>query len=210
MNSFKKRVMKTYLILIVILSAILFSCGKQDVDANTNVSIDGKITTDLQFLREEEKLARDVYLYAFDRYKDQIFLNISQSEQAHYDAVGNLLAKYHIPDPSAGMANGAFKNIALKSLYDSITNIVAQSALSAYKMGALIEDMDINDIADFKYRATTSDITTVYDRLQCGSRNHIRSFSSKLLMQDYNYTPSFITVTEYHSILNSSQEQCGR
>lgn len=202
--------MKTYLISIVALATLVVSCGKQEVDANTNVSIDGKITTDLQFLGEEEKLARDVYLYAYDKYKGQVFLNISQSEQSHYDAVGNLLTKYHIPDPSVGLANGAFKNAALKNLYDSLTSIVAQSALSAYKVGALIEDMDIHDIANFKDRATTSDIATVYDRLQCGSRNHIRSFSSKLSMQDYNYAPSFINVTEYHSILNSSQEQCGR
>jgi hypothetical protein len=54
----------------------------------------------LLFMREEEKLARDVYLYLYDIWEDQIFLNISNSEQQHTDAVLGLIKKYNLPDPA--------------------------------------------------------------------------------------------------------------
>ncbi len=46
---------------------------------------------DLLHLREEEKLARDVYLYAFDKYGLKIFQNISSSEQRHADKILEIL-----------------------------------------------------------------------------------------------------------------------
>lgn len=42
-------------------------------------------------MREEEKLARDVYLTLYNKWKLQIFKNIAESEQTHMDAVKYLL-----------------------------------------------------------------------------------------------------------------------
>jgi len=44
-------------------------------------------TEALLYMREEEKLARDVYLNAYERWKQPIFYNISLAEQNHMDAI---------------------------------------------------------------------------------------------------------------------------
>jgi len=44
----------------------------------------------LAFMREEEKLARDVYLTLYDQWGLRSFSNIAASEQTHTDAVKNL------------------------------------------------------------------------------------------------------------------------
>ncbi len=56
----------------------------------------------LTYMREEEKLARDVYVYLHDMYGSPIFDKISVSEQTHMDAIKTLLDRYGIPDPVAG------------------------------------------------------------------------------------------------------------
>ena len=48
----------------------------------------------LLYMREEEKLARDVYNAFYDRYGLRVFSNIATSEQAHMDAVLTLLNRY--------------------------------------------------------------------------------------------------------------------
>lgn len=54
----------------------------------------------LRFMIEEEKLARDVYLYLYEQWGTRIFSNIGASEQKHMDAVQNLMNNYNINLPS--------------------------------------------------------------------------------------------------------------
>ena len=53
----------------------------------------------MQYMREEEKLARDIYLIMDDKWGLIVFTNIARSEQKHMDAVENLLYKYGVEDP---------------------------------------------------------------------------------------------------------------
>ena len=46
----------------------------------------------LVFMREEEKLARDVYQLLYAQWGQKVFSNIAVSEQQHMDAVALLLA----------------------------------------------------------------------------------------------------------------------
>ncbi len=164
---------------------------------------------DLTFLREEEKLARDVYLYAYDKYGVITFLNISNSEQKHMDKVLELLNNYDLADPAL-TERGVFKNIELQQLYNDLTSKVDSSIIEAYKVGATIEDLDISDIDDFIARADRNDILDVYDKLNCGSRNHMRAFSTELSNLGADYSIQFISQAEYDAILNSANEQCGK
>ena len=50
-------------------------------------------------MREEEKLARDVYLNLFDAWGLTVFENISRSEQQHMDAIEKLIDNYGLEDP---------------------------------------------------------------------------------------------------------------
>ena len=163
---------------------------------------------DLKFLREEEKLARDVYLYSYDKYQLMIFDNISQSEQRHMNSVLNLLNKYGIPD-SAASEKGVFNNPDLQKFYNSLTKQADISSVEALKAGATIEDLDINDIDDFTANTTKPDLLNVYENLNCGSKNHIRAFTRWLENEEVTYAPQYISVEEYNVILSSSNGGCG-
>ena len=67
-------------------------------------------TENLTFMREEEKLARDVYLTMYEAWDLNIFTNIAASEQSHTDAVAEMLEKYKLPDPVVDDRVGIFVN----------------------------------------------------------------------------------------------------
>lgn len=71
------------------------------------------------FMREEEKLARDVYAMRYNTWNIPVFQEISTSEQAHMDAVKVLIGRYNLTD-SALAAPGTFSNPDLQSLYDEL------------------------------------------------------------------------------------------
>ena len=74
---------------------------KEDLD---NHEISG-----LQFMREEEKLARDVYISLYSSWNQRVFNNISQSEQRHMEAIRILIDKYELKDPVLYDSVGLFQ-----------------------------------------------------------------------------------------------------
>ncbi len=164
----------------------------------------------LAFMREEEKMARDVYLMFNQQYGVNIFTNIADSEQTHMDSVLNLMNVYDIPDSSTGVV-GTFNNTDLQNLYDILIDMGSAGLSEAYLASALIEETDIRDLEIFMQNITAEDIINTYDNLLCGSRNHMRSFVSQyenLTGEEYEVQiPEMEEVVE--QILNSDNEQCG-
>ncbi len=186
---------------------VLASCNKDN-------SIESLLTeqekSDLIFLRQEEKLAHDVYVYAYQKYGHFVFNNISNSEQTHIDNMTGLLSKYNVVDPAAGLANGVFADNDLQELYNQLITKVDISLIDALEVGATIEDLDISDIQRFYANTTKSDILRVYDVLTCGSRNHLRGFTGQLKPLGVTYSPQFLSVSDYQNIINGSHENCGK
>lgn len=186
------------------LITIMLICSQQ-----IKAQLSAQEKQDLIFLREEEKLARDVYLFSLEKYDEVIFRNISQSEQRHIDAMLGLLEVYNLPDPAAGLAKGKFNNSALQHLYDSLTKRASLSKIEALKAGAFIEDLDLKDIKHFVANTQRSDILSVYERLACGSKNHMRAFSSWLKAEGISYKNLFIADDEMKAILAGENRPCG-
>ncbi len=205
-----KNVIKRIQIVSVLLMSILFlpTCSDSDTEGVV-VALDQKEIDDLKFLREEEKLARDVYLYSYDKYNLNVFNNISNSEQSHMNKVLTLLTKYGIADPSS-TERGVFNNTVLQDLYDKLIQKSDSSLVDALTVGAIIEDLDISDIDDFVVNTTKSDLLEVYSNLLCGSRNHMRSYSSQLTANGATYQQQFISEEEYATILSQANEKCGK
>jgi hypothetical protein len=176
----------------------------------------------LLFIREEEKLARDVYLALAEIWDAPIFTNIAQSEQQHMDAVGQLIEKYGLEDPVTDDTPGAFTNPTLQRLYIDLVSsgdvdlgYVAPgllidgggtSQLAAYKVGAFIEEFDIIDIQHAIGETSHSDVENVYENLVRGSRNHLRSFVGQIEATGEDYEPVVMTVSDYDAIINSDLE----
>ena len=170
---------------------------------------DAKIA-DVTFLREEEKLARDVYLTLHKRWGLQIFDNISRSEQRHMDRMHSLLASYDAPDPVKSDEVGAFTNPELAALYKKLTRQGEKSETQALLVGATIEDLDIRDITAMKKRTSASEALDAFDKLLCGSRNHMRAFTRQLAARGVVYEAQYISAAELAAIIAGDHEQCGR
>ena len=134
----------------------------------------------MTYMREEEKLARDVYLSLGARWNLPIFTNIAQSEQVHMDSVKTILDRYGIPDPAAGKAQGAFTDPALQNLYNDLIAQGSASPVEALKAGVIVEETDIADLNKALATTEKNDIRTVYNNLLQGSMNHLNAFQSNL------------------------------
>ncbi len=157
----------------------------------------------LQYMREEEKLAHDVYAYAYDKYGLKIFNNIASSESMHTYMVSVLLEKYNLTDPAKDEPRGVFKNRTLQELYYKLIGRVNQSEEEALIVGANIEELDIVDINHWKAQTDNQDIEYVYSQLINGSANHLRAFVSTLeKMYNYTYKPVYLSQEEYDRIIN--------
>jgi len=92
--------------------------GRSDSGSNTPTTEEEQ--EHLAYMREEEKLARDVYLTMYDTWGMAVFYNIAQSEQIHTDAVKAKIEKYGLVDPVIDDTVGAFQNQDLAVLYDAL------------------------------------------------------------------------------------------
>lgn len=161
----------------------------------------------LVFLREEEKLARDVYV-ALDGYGVP-FTNIQRSEQRHFDSIGALLTTYELEDPAAGLPAGAFSDPTLQALYRRLVTEGVESQLAALGIGCSIEELDLHDL-DVALAATThADVEAVYDDLSRGSRNHLRAFHGRLTAAGGSYAPVYLDQATFDAIVGSPQEPGG-
>ena len=134
----------------------------------------------LEFMREEEKLARDVYTHLYGIWGTAVFNNISISEQRHMDAVLASLNFYGIPDPAAGNGAGVFTNSNLQQLYDDLVVQGEVSEISALEVGIAIEEIDIADLETATSSTNRTDIIRLYSNLLKGSLNHLAAFTNKL------------------------------
>ncbi|MEJ2383938.1 MAG: DUF2202 domain-containing protein [Xanthomonadales bacterium] len=163
----------------------------------------------LQFMREEEKLARDTYLVLYEEWGLTVFENIAASEQQHTDTIESLLEKYDLEDPVASEDEiGGFVDEHLVELFDGLIAKGLLSATDGLVVGAMIEETDIVDIQEQIEAAHHEDIITAYENLMCGSRNHLRAFARNLESVGYVYEP-IILGDGFWEIADSPLEQCG-
>lgn len=160
----------------------------------------------LLLMREEEKLAHDVYTTLYEIWGQRIFNNIASSEQSHTDMVGELLVKYDLEDPSIGNNIGEFTNEVFTDLYDTLVEQGSVSLVEALKVGATIEDLDIIDLEEYMDKIDNEDILAVYQNLLKGSRNHMRSFTRLLNRNGATYETQYMTDAEYDEIITSPSE----
>lgn len=156
----------------------------------------------LMFMREEEKLARDVYLWLYRLHGDKTFYNIAQSEERHTSQVKALLLAYGLPDPAATTAPGVFQNATLQALYNELIARGSGSPLIALHVGGLIEEKDIRDIQVALSAIDNPDIITVYRNLIDGSANHLRTFVTRIEAVEGAYQPQLLTENEFNAIVN--------
>ena len=130
----------------------------------------------LQFIVEEEKLARDVYQALSASSGIRKFANIAKSEQTHMDEVRALLKTYGLTDPTAKTAAGVFVNKDLQALYDKLVAQGLKSSTDALAVGVIVEKTDIADIDKMLKTIKTTDISSTLKLLRAASVRHLAAF----------------------------------
>lgn len=193
--------MKTlFTITLILLAGTFFSAKATDL---TKAEKEG-----IQLMREEEKLAHDVYQFFNDKWKLPIFSNISNSETRHFNAVGYLIEKFELKD-IANPEKGKFKNRDIAFLYDSLTQKGSESLVEALKVGAFIEEFDIADLQKLLALNTDSIIEGVYQNLLRGSNNHLRAFTGQLESRGERYSPVILSETAFLEVVQGSHQMGG-
>jgi len=209
----------------------LVGCGGGGSDAGTGVNTTGMATSSaalistlvtlpieslseteqnsLVFMREEEKLAHDVYIQMDGLWRGytKVFGNIANSEASHTESVRQLLVRYTLPDPAATLGAGVFLNTTLQNLYTQLVATGSVSLVEGLKVGATIEEVDMIDLNKALTEVDNQDITLVYQNLLKGSRNHLRAFVNALAAQGVVYVPQYMALADYLAIVNAPMER---
>jgi len=158
--------------------------------------------SDLRYLQEEEKLARDVYAVFFEAWGMQVFRSIGNAEQTHMDSVTVLINRYGLVSQENSPA-GVFVHPELQSLYDHLVKAGIICPEDALRAAAFVEETDIMDLRDAMARTDNADIRYVYENLMRGSENHLRAFVRNLEGQGESYTPVVLPLEEYSGIVSN-------
>lgn len=222
-------ILTTALFATALLAFTLVGCEASDggaaiVDDGSNLAADGgaaadgasvdgtseyaKWQLDLIYLREEEKLARDVYLKLYDKWGLMPHKNIAASEQKHTDAVKDVLANNNLPDPVKDDTVGVYKNPEIAKLYNDLVALGGKSEVDALLVGTTIEDLDIYDITQMLDNTTNPTVIAVYKNLRCGSYNHMRAYYGQLKSRGESYKPQYITQVALDAILAGGTTEC--
>lgn len=199
--------------LVFVLAVVVAGCGAPTADlpgAPGDTGLSDQEANDLRFLREEEKLAHDVYVSLGRTWGSPVFWNIASSEQSHTDAVADRLAAWGVDDPSVGRREGEFLNPTLQALYTDLVALGSRDVVAAFTVGATIEDLDLADLDRLASHTTRSDLLGVFEVLARGSRNHLRSFCGQLTGQGSTYAPQYLSTDRFEAIVTTPTERGAR
>lgn len=169
-------------------------------------SLDKETVQGLLLMYEEEKLARDVYAVLYEKWQIPSFDRIGQTEVRHNGAIKTLLERYQIGYPNL-LPQGQFKDTQLQTAYDQLIAQGLQSPNEALRVGAYVEELDIDDLKRLTTLDLPDDIKNTYDWLLLGSRNHLRAFNNGLLQRGIEYVPQILSEKDFDAIVNSPKER---
>jgi len=142
----------------------------------------------LLWMREEEKLARDVYIKMTEQYTAKIFSNIAAAEQKHFDAIGRKLELYGIDDVALPDV-GKFYDPDLQKMYDDLVAQGLEDYVEALYVGVAIEEADMVDLTVAIDETDSRPLKRTYSRLLIGSQHHLDSFIKLLEKEGIDYEP---------------------
>lgn len=216
--------MKTTILVSFILatSSLLVACDNSTEQFEPNVGVESAVLSEtlkaqilsdtatllpeevegLMLMREEEKMAHDVYSSFYDKFGLRVFANIANSESKHMEAVLWLINSYKLTDPASNEL-GVFENADIQNLYNKFM-AEGVNEVEALKIGAFIEEYDIADLEKLISETGNMYIVRVYTNLLNGSKNHLRAFVKNLSSRNVVYQPSILSQTEYAEIIGAN------
>ncbi len=131
----------------------------------------------MTYMREEEKLARDVYTKLAATSGNPCSRASRAASSAIWTPWAVVITRYGLTDPAKGEAAGQFQNQELQRLYTELVAKGSVSPAAAVEVGRSIERLDISDLNAREATSKHSDVRWVFQQLERGSNNHLRAFT---------------------------------
>lgn len=159
-------------------AGICMAAEKDHADKNAGFGAD---TLDaLGYMRDELKLARDLYKALSSIWELKVFKNMAKGKQSLMDAVSTLLKQYGIDDPPDEA--GKFVKADLQELYLYLIDQGKVSRKNAIDVTILIEQTVIADLNEVFLQTNEKEVHEVLTLLMEGSENHLHALSRNLAM----------------------------
>ncbi len=134
----------------------------------------------LACIREEERLAHDLYVVLYDL--------------------------YGLPDPAQGMPPGEFSDPTLQALHGDLLPRGRESVEKALCVAALVEEADILALQERLAQTTQPHLTRAYQNLLQASGNHLRAFAMQIGRQTgVENVPQLLDAAAYASLAGGTQ-----
>lgn len=190
--------MKTYLFTIIIFLSLIVNPLKvfsQLTDAEIN---------SIMSLREEEKVAYDVYTFMFEKYESKVFKNIAENEKDHMDKIKELIIQFNLNDPLSGISDqkGVFNNKKMQALYDEMIMAGNYGLLDALRAAARFEETDIIDLRNDLSAASDQTVVNTYINLESSSQDHLRALVKVIKDEGISYKPSYLSKEDFDKIMS--------
>lgn len=151
----------------------------EDESTTLTTALTEEQAADLAFSRDEERMALELWTLFDEVYghETEVFDNIAESESSHFEAIGDKLEQYDVPDPSEGMDSDEYTDPAIQALYDDWESRGLTSLEEALRVGVELETVDIADLEAKIAKDNPADVETVYTNLCDGSYSHLAAFT---------------------------------
>ncbi|MBL7703817.1 MAG: DUF2202 domain-containing protein [Ferruginibacter sp.] len=191
----------TSIVAVIVISATSYGQRSDSLSENEMQGI--------VYMREEEKLARDIYDSLYAKWQVNPFGNIRKNEQIHMNRMKALIVSYKLADPvtDGNEKPGIFLNASLQKYYSELIHSGSQSLNEALKVGAMIEELDISDLNRYQKSTVSKPVSETYAYLKMASENHLRAFVRRLKANGINYLPIILTTREFEDIINTDKEE---
>jgi len=117
-----------------------------------------------------------------------------------------LIEQYDLDSIASGEV-GDFTNEELSSLYEQLLAQGAESLEDALAVGALIEEVDIQDLQTAIAETDNADVIAVYTNLLDASESHLNAFVGQLENLGITYEAQVLSEDELADILADDQQQ---
>jgi hypothetical protein len=150
-------------------------------------------------VREDEKIARDLYISFFGKFGLKPFENIGKAEDNHIKATEKLFDYYEIDYPALS-GNGKFENAIRQKLFDSLL-LKVNTELDAFKVMAVLEESNIVEYGAVIKTVVNPNIKMVIENLAKASANHFKAAIRQITALGGTYTPEFLTQEQYRAVI---------
>jgi hypothetical protein len=170
--------------------------------ATTPVTFSPAAQAALLFQIEEERMAGELYRAFAAKWDLRPFQHIPRSEAQHEAALKALAARAGVTVPA--VVAGRFVSAEVQKRYDALWALGQDSADSALRAGAFVEEQDIADLRALAATTDSADLKAVVTALENASGHHLNAFVRLLAARGVTYTPQVLPADEFATLTSAA------